>query len=58
MRAPAPSAPVTLSSGRAGAPIRVGRSPVAVAADARGVYVVCRGDRTLVRLDPNSGAVR
>jgi hypothetical protein len=31
--------------------VHVGGSPVAIAADAAGVYVLCRGDRTLVRLD-------
>ena len=31
---------------------------MAVAADARGLYVLCRGDRTLVRMDPAGGAVR
>jgi DNA-binding beta-propeller fold protein YncE len=49
---------VDLATGRPGAAIRVGGSPIAVAADARAVYVLCRGDRTLVRLDPHSGAVR
>ena len=31
--------------------------PVAVAADDRAVYVLCRGDRTLVRIDPSAGRV-
>ena len=48
---------VALATGRAGAPIGVCREPVAIAADAGGVYVVCRGDRSLVRLDFN-GKVR
>ncbi len=42
---------VSLSSGLIGSPVRVCRSPVALAADARDVYVLCRSDRTLVRLD-------
>ena len=33
------------------------RTPVAIAADAGGVFVVCRGDRTLVSLDAD-GSVR
>ena len=49
--------PVALGTGRAGPPIDVGRTPVAIAADAGGVFVVCRGDRTLVSLDAD-GSVR
>jgi DNA-binding beta-propeller fold protein YncE len=41
----------------AGPPVAVGREPVALAAGGRDVYVVCRGDRTLVRVDARSGAV-
>jgi DNA-binding beta-propeller fold protein YncE len=48
---------VTLADGRAGPAVTVGRAPVAVAADSRDVYVLCRADRTLVRLSP-SGDVR
>jgi DNA-binding beta-propeller fold protein YncE len=48
---------VALDSGLVGPPVRVGRSPVAIAADAAGVYVLCRGDRTVVRLD-TTGSVR
>jgi streptogramin lyase len=48
---------VILTSGLAGLPISVGRDPVAIAADGRDVYVVCRADRTLVRLSPE-GVVR
>ncbi len=48
---------VALGSGLVGPPVHVGRSPVAIAADAAGVYVLCRGDRTLVRLD-TTGSVR
>jgi DNA-binding beta-propeller fold protein YncE len=36
----------------------LGHSPVAIAADARDVYVLCQDDRTLVRVDPRSGSVR
>lgn len=49
---------VDVISGRRGAAQRVCRIPVAIAADVAAVYVVCRGDRMLVRLDPRSGAVR
>jgi hypothetical protein len=48
---------VALGSGLVGPPVHVGGSPVAIAADAAGVYVLCRGDRTLVRLD-TTGSVR
>ena len=40
-----------------GPPIHVGHAPVAIAADTRAVYVLCRDDRTLVRIDPASGKV-
>jgi DNA-binding beta-propeller fold protein YncE len=49
---------VDLATGVPDAPIPVGRAPVAIAADATAVYVLCRGDRTLVRIDPVSGKVR
>jgi hypothetical protein len=48
---------VLLSSGVAAEAVSVCRSPVAIAGDAAGVYVLCRGDRSLVRLDAD-GAVR
>jgi DNA-binding beta-propeller fold protein YncE len=50
---------VDLETGeRRGASIAVGRRPVAVAADGDDVYVLCRGDRTLVHVDGASGEVR
>jgi DNA-binding beta-propeller fold protein YncE len=49
---------VDVISGRRGRSERVCRVPVAVAADVTALYVLCRGDRMLVRLDPRSGAVR
>jgi DNA-binding beta-propeller fold protein YncE len=48
---------VTLATGRLGPTTAVGRGPVAIAADAGGVYVLCGGDRTLVGLD-SAGDVR
>jgi DNA-binding beta-propeller fold protein YncE len=42
---------IDLNRGSGDAPVDVGRSPAAIAADDRGVYVLCRGDRTLVHLD-------
>jgi streptogramin lyase len=47
-----------IDSGLAGPAIPVGRTPTAIAVDERGVYVICRGDRTLVQLDARTGAVR
>jgi streptogramin lyase len=47
---------VALGTGTGSAPIGVCRGPSAIAADAHGVYVICR-DRSLVALDP-SGKVR
>ena len=49
---------VDVISGRRGRSERVCRVPVAVAADVAALYVLCRGDRMLVRLDPRTGAVR
>ena len=49
---------VALRSGVIGPAVVVGRSPVAIAADRGGVFVLCRGDRTLVELDAADGAVR
>jgi DNA-binding beta-propeller fold protein YncE len=48
---------VALHSGLVGRAVHVGRSPVAVAADAAAVYVLCRGDRTLVLVNA-SGSVQ
>ncbi|MDA0161741.1 hypothetical protein OM076_15820 [Solirubrobacter ginsenosidimutans] len=41
---------VDLDSGSGDAPVDVGRGPIAIAADEQGVYVLTRGDRTLVHL--------
>jgi streptogramin lyase len=49
---------VDVVSGRRHRPERVCRVPVAVVADVAALYVLCRGDRTLVRLDPRTGDVR
>jgi streptogramin lyase len=49
---------VDVMSGRRGRSERVCRVPIAVAADVAALYVLCRGDRMLVRLDPRTGAVR
>jgi len=49
---------VDLLTGRpGGAPIQVGRRPIAVAADGQDVFVLSRGDRTLVHADGDSGEV-
>ena len=48
--------PVDLRGGRVGAPVDVGRRPIAVAVDGDDVYVLCRGDRTLVHVE--GGEVR
>lgn len=49
---------VALRSGITGPALAVGRSPVAIAADRGGIFVLCRGDRTLVELDAAGHAVR
>jgi streptogramin lyase len=47
-----------MATGRVVSSFVVGRSPIAIAADTRDVYVICRDDRSLVRVDPRSGRVR
>jgi hypothetical protein len=47
---------IDVDAGSGGPPIDACRGPAAIAADARGVYVICR-DRTLVDLSP-TGTVR
>ena len=49
---------MNVADGSAAPAVRVCASPIAVAADRAGVYAVCRGDRTLVRVDAGSGEVR
>jgi streptogramin lyase len=49
---------VALHAGIPGRAVASGCPPVAIAADRRGVYALCRGERTLVELDPAGGVVR
>lgn len=49
---------VDVELGTVAPPVALCATPVAVAADRADVYVLCRGDRTLVRLDPSTGRVR
>jgi DNA-binding beta-propeller fold protein YncE len=44
---------VNLSTGAVDEPVRVGKHPLAIAADADGVYVLCAGDRMVWHLDAN-----